>query len=336
MKIATLFLALAGAAALPAAARLSDEPPAAEPVPVLEEVLVSGEQPGPGLWKVLKPTGDGEHVLWILGSYGPLPKGITWRSRQVEAAIAQSQELLAPASVKADIGFFSKVALLPSLVGVRNNPGDARLEDVVPADLYARWLPLKARFLGNDDSVEKWRPIFAAGELYSAAIKRSGLELSNVVWPAIEKLARKGKVKVTTPKVAVKVDKPRAMVKDFKQSKLDDLECFARTLERLESDLELMRARANAWATGDLATLRELKHVDQAGACIAVVMNSELVQTRGYADVPARLADSWLAAAEDTLARNRSTFAVLSLTEILKPDGVLARLRARGYEVEEP
>jgi hypothetical protein len=38
----------------------------------LDEVLVTGEQSGPGLWKVSKSTADGEHVLWILGSYGPL------------------------------------------------------------------------------------------------------------------------------------------------------------------------------------------------------------------------------------------------------------------------
>src|SRR5664279_5984796 len=33
----------------------------------LDEVLITGEQSGPGLWKVSK----GNHVLWILGRYGP-------------------------------------------------------------------------------------------------------------------------------------------------------------------------------------------------------------------------------------------------------------------------
>ena len=37
---------------------------------ILETVLVSGEQPGPGMWKVSK----GDHVLWIVGIQTPVPK----------------------------------------------------------------------------------------------------------------------------------------------------------------------------------------------------------------------------------------------------------------------
>jgi hypothetical protein len=36
----------------------------------LDQVLVTGEQPGPGLWKVSKD----DHVLWILGTLAPLPQ----------------------------------------------------------------------------------------------------------------------------------------------------------------------------------------------------------------------------------------------------------------------
>ena len=55
---------------------------------VIEEVLVTGVQPGPGLWRVTRPTDDGEHVLWIMGQYHTLPKKMEWRSRELEAAIA--------------------------------------------------------------------------------------------------------------------------------------------------------------------------------------------------------------------------------------------------------
>jgi hypothetical protein len=97
-----------------------------------------------------------------------------------------------------------------------------------------------------------------------------------------------------------------------------------------------MRVRANAWATGDVATLRRLAPVDQASTCIAVVMDSSLVQERGLADLPERTTDAWLAAADEALARNASTLAVLSLERILAPDGFLARLKARGYVVQDP
>ena len=40
------------------------------PIRDLDTMVVSGVQPGPGLWKVRK----GEHTLWILGTVSPLPR----------------------------------------------------------------------------------------------------------------------------------------------------------------------------------------------------------------------------------------------------------------------
>lgn len=328
-------VALVGGPALVAGAQpvVSDETGPGAPI---EEVLVTGEQPGPGFWQVRRADDPGGNVLWILGSYGPLPKDIKWRSRELEAVIAASQELIAPPSVDARVGALGGLTLLPSLIGVRNNPDDRRLADVLPSDLYARWLPLKARYLGRNNDVEQWRPIFAAQKLYFAALRQAGLEPYGVVWPEVEKRARKARLPITEPEVEVKVAKPREAIREFKQAQLSDVECFARTIERLESDLDLMRVRANAWATGDVAALRRLAPVDQASACIAVVVNSSLAQARGLADLPERATAAWLEAADAALARNASTLAVLSLERILAPDGYLAQLKARGYVVQEP
>ena len=196
----------------------------------------------------------------------------------------------------------------------------------MPPELYARWVPLKERYVGKDDDVEKWRPIFAAAVLYEMALRKRGFETTGVIWPAVEKLARKSKLEVTEPEVSVKVEKPRDAIKEFKQAPLDDLDCFAKTIERLESDLDLMRVRANAWAVGDVAQLRQLAPVDNASACIAVVMNAQVMQDRGYTDWPARRAEAWLAAVEQALARNASSVAVLSG----RPDPQARRLRGHA------
>jgi hypothetical protein len=142
---------------------------------VIEEVLVTGVQPGPGLWRVSRPTDDGEHVLWIMGQYQTLPKQMEWRSTELEAAIVGSQELLEEPEVDAEMGTFAKLGALPALVGVRNNPDGRRLEELMPIQLYARWLALKAEYLGYDQDVEKWRPIFAAFHLYRNAVDAGGL-----------------------------------------------------------------------------------------------------------------------------------------------------------------
>jgi len=303
-----------------------------EAVAPLEEVLVTGEQPGPGLWKIVK----GDHVLWVLGTQSPLPKKMTWRSDEVEKVIAASQEILTSPTVDAHVGFFKGLTLLPSLIGVRNNPNDAKLQEVIPADLYARWKVLKEKYIGRDNDPEKWRPIFAALELYSKAVEKSGMTTTALAWSVVEKTAKKSKIKIRTPTIKMEIEKPRAAIKEFKKSELDDVECFAKTLERLETDLDVMRARANAWARGDLPAIKQMTHVDQSGACIAAVMNAQMVQERGYQNLPARLSEAWIGAAESALAMNRSTFAVLSIDEILKPDGLVAKFRAKGYAIEEP
>jgi hypothetical protein len=302
----------------------------------LEEVLVTGQQPGPGLWKVTRPGDANGHVLWILGNHSPLPKKLSWRSTEVESVLVQSQAVLAPVSVSASAGPLGGITLLPTLIGVRDNPGGQKLQDVVPPDLYARWLPLKARYLGRDEGVESWRPIFAAQELYRAALKQKSLVPYDGIWPAVEKLARKAKVPIVETEIELKVEKARASIKEFKTTPLDDVECFARTLQRLESDLDLMRERANAWAIGDVARLRALAPVERASACIGVVLESSFMQQRGYGDVLIRAKSAWVAAVEQALERYPSSVTVLAVDEILKPNGYVAELRQRGYEIEEP
>jgi len=234
------------------------------------------------------------------------------------------------------MGTFAKLGALPALVGVRNNPDGRRLEELMPIQLYARWLALKAEYLGYDQDVEKWRPIFAAFHLYRKAVDAAGLSYSPVVWPVAKKSAKKHRVKITTPTVSVKVEKPRALIKEFKDEPLDDLPCFTSAIERLESDLGLLRARANAWATGDIAALRAMTDLNEASACIAAIMNAQVLRERGLTELPARLEAAWLAEAQRALASNASTVAVLPMRDILRPDGYLAGLRARGYVVDEP
>jgi hypothetical protein len=298
-----------------------------------EKVLVVGKRPGPGLWKVSK----GGHVLWVFGIYSPLPKRMEWRSQQVESILAQSQEFLRPPSASVDVGFFRGLTLLPQMIGVKKNPDGAQLRDVVPADVYERWLVLKQKYIGNDDGIERERPIFAADELFRKGIDQAGLTSSREVHDAIEKIVKKNKIKTTSPVVTLAVDDPSRALKEFKKSSLDDAACFSKTIERLETDLDAMRIRANAWAKGDLDGIQKLSYADQGKACTSALTDSAFVKTQpGFQSVEKRVLEAWVAAAEQSLAANPSTFAVLQLRDILDPKGYLAALQAKGYVVEQP
>ena len=302
----------------------------------LDTVVVRGVQPGPGLWKVSK----GDHVMWVLGTLSPLPRDITWNSRHVESVIGSSQEVLTGPEVglTAKTGFLGLglVALLPSLIGLRNNPDGAMLKDVVTPELYARWSVLKEKYIGGSNKVEQWRPIFAALDLYDAAIQKVGLTDKLVVERTVNAVAKHAGVKVATPSIIITIDDPKAAVKEFKTSALDDLECFRKTLDRIDTDLDTMAARANAWSTGDMDALRKLPYTDQMAACAAAVSQTQLVRKRGGADIEARAEQAWLDAAAKAIEGNQVTFAMLPIARLLRPDGYLTRLRAMGYAVEEP
>jgi hypothetical protein len=302
----------------------------------LPTVVVSGEQPGPGLWKIT----SGDHVLWILGTLSPLPKNMHWQSREIEEAIASSEEVLDPPRIKvnADIGFFGKLRLLPTLVGVRDNPDHGTLQQVVPPDLYARWIALKTKYFGagRGKNIETWRPIFAAIELWNEAIRKTGLTRSDITGDVVNDAVKRAKLEPVTPTYTIEVDDPRAAVKEFKQSAMDDLDCFAKTLDRIDSDLDAMTVRANAWATGDIDALRKLPDSDQREACIAALTGTELARERGVVDLPDRIKKVWLDAAGSALANHRISFARLPISDLLAKDGYLAKLKAKGYTVEAP
>ncbi len=312
--------------------------PQAVPLPAglkdLDTIVVSGRYSGPGLWKVR----SGDRVMWILGTQSPLPKRMEWDSTHVERRVSEAQELLMPPTVDldADVGFFRGLTLLPSLFKARKNPDGKILRNVLPAAQYARWQVLKKRYIGVDGGIEEWRPVFAALELYDKAIKRSGMSQDPVASDAVRKAAKRSKVKITTPTIKIKIANAKSALREFSSTALEDQDCFRRTLDRIEGDLGTMAGRANAWAEGDVETLRNLPYQNQLTVCSEVFTGTAMARKQGMQDIRARMENTWLAAAEKALGQNASTFAVLPMSQLLQPDGLLQRLAAKGYVIEEP
>lgn len=336
------------------ATTLAAQTPPAAPSPPLEEletILVTGEQPGPGLWKVSKEG----HVLWILGSYTPLPKDMRWRSKEVEARIAASQEVLYPGAVNvgADIGILRGLTLLPAAFKAAKNPDGAKLKDVLPADTYEKWRVLKQKYLGRDEGIEEYRPTFAASRLRETAIRKNGLSNAVDIRDVVNRAAKQHRVRIhTLPTLTrkVHVEDPRGMLKDARRMQLADAQCFRADLDRLEPDIEAMKQRANAWARGNVALLRSLARPASAsdncmlGLVAAVSSGEQLADQQGArrmiedarresALARSELEQNWLDAAQAALAKNIGTFAVLPMESI---GSYTARLRDAGYAVEEP
>ncbi len=313
-------------------------PPAHDAAPIreMDTVIVSGVQPGPGLWRVR----SGEHVLYILGTQSPLPAGMDWRSEEVRQVLQLADRVLGPpgVTVDADVGFFRGLWLLPSALKAAKNPEGQRLQEVLPADTYARWSRLKQRYLGRDGGIEKKRPIIAAFQLYQEALSRSGLGERDVVGPVIEDALKKRRMKRTPTVLELKIEDPKQAIADFRAERLkaQDLVCFNRTLDRIEFELPQLAERANAWAVGDVAALRSLPAEAQQSACLSAWFDTDLARKRGLTDIDARVRTQWLSHAEQALQESRISFATVGISELLKPDGYLSRLQQRGYVIEAP
>lgn len=322
----------------------------------LETVLVSGEQPGPGLWKISK---DG-HVMWVLATFSPLPKNMTWRSKEVERRVAESQLVLYPgrAKVGLDVSMMRQLTLAPSMFKAAKNPDDKTLKDLLPPETYEKWRVLKEKYLGKDDGIERWRPNFAVDRLRGAAMEKSGLGRGPDVQGVVNKAANKNDVPIRTlPMVERKshVEDPKGILKEARDVEYVDVGCFNASLDRLEPDIESQKLRANAWATGDIEEMRQLGQAVAARVGgVNCTMEAARAMSSGEAPGPkgldevmddmqreAKLAQeevtrNWLDAAQESLSKNTSTFAVLPMGLFLGPNGYLTKMQALGYEVEEP
>lgn len=332
-NLAACLIALAALG--PATAQAATEPATAVPTTTrMQTLVVSGKQPGPGLWRVSRA----DHDLWILGTLSPLPKRIQWESGKVERLLARSQELLGQptVSVNAKIGFFARLGLIPTALRARNNPDGKPLKEQVSPALYARWLPLKQRYIGRSNAIEKRRPIMAATKLFAEALDDNKLSEKSRVWPVLRKVAKKHKLTITVPMVTIDIADAKATMKELAKTVLDDEACFATTLERLETDMGNMKARANAWAVGDVQTLIDLPHPDQRGVCADALLASAIAEQQGMADLREQLTARWLQAAEAALLNNESSVAVVAIESLLGDEGLLALLGERGYRVAAP
>jgi len=291
------------------------------------QVVISGRYAGPRLWRVSQD----EHVLWVLGTVTPLPRRMVWQTGDLQGLLRQTQEVI-PAWPAVGIGFhpFTAVHLYALWREAQTNPDHRPLKEVVPAALYARFTALRLRFAPNDRRIERLRPILAARRLYDEALAASDLTSRNDIQRTVLELARKERVAVRKDKLLVK--DPVGVMRDLTHiPQSAEVACLQSVVERLETDLGPMQARARAWALGDVALLRRLPHVDNRATCLDAVSGSTRVRA-----LVAQAEQDWLTAAQQALAENRTTLAMQSMDRLLGPDGTLETLRRMGYRVEGP
>jgi uncharacterized protein YbaP (TraB family) len=295
---------------------------AQQPPAVMDDVVVTGERTGPGMWRVH----HGAAQVWILGSMSPLPKGITWRSKQVEQVLDATTQVLLQKPF--EIGIARILWLLITERSALLVRGGKRLRDVLPPDLHARFAVQRAKYTDDPDKWERFRPLIAAAFLQREAFHNVGLSTRLDIGAAVRTLAKEHKVRVEEMKIAGVSD-----VMDALKSLPPAAEnaCVAASLVTVERDLPRLLERAQAWASGNVERLAKLRQPDEVDAC-----REALDKGVGAAELIARMRRTWLAAIEKYLQSGGQTLAVVNMDMLLEPGGLLDELRAKGYEVDAP
>jgi uncharacterized protein YbaP (TraB family) len=296
--------------------------PADEPPQTMDELTVTGERTGPGMWHVHRGTSQ----VWILGSMSPLPKGITWRSKQLERILDSTNQVVVPKPF--EIGIARVLWLLITERDLLMVRGGKRLKDVMPPDLHARFAVQRAKYSADSDKWERYRPIIATAFLQQAAFHQVGLSTRLDLGAAVRTLAKQHHVRIEELKIAGVHD-----VLDALKTMPPALEnaCVEASLVTVERDLPRLVERAQAWATGNVERIESLHEPAEVDACRAA-----LEEGAGASDLIALVRRTWLDRLERYLQSGGVTVAVVNMDMLLEKGGLLDELRAKGYEIEAP
>jgi uncharacterized protein YbaP (TraB family) len=284
---------------------------------------VSGDQPGPALWKVTSGATP-QHILWILGAPPtPLPHNVVWRSKQVEMVLAGAQEVIMDDPITFDARTRSSPLAQSEYNDMRSLPPGQTLKNVLSDELFARFTMLKTE-IGGNSAIDHLRPWAAAAALRDRASQSLGLG-NTAVSSAVLRLARRASV------IDVNTH-PDYQIFERNSKSARTVACLELAVSELETDRDHVKRVTNAWAVGNVAALRSLLLMESPDECLPSLFDS----AQQAKDVVDYHDQQWLTAADRALHDQSTSFSLVPIRELLVPDGLVAALRARGYVVEEP
>ena len=273
--------------------------------------------PGPALWKVSK----GVSQVVVLGALVPLPHALVWDTGQVAHALNGADVLLMGPRPK--IGLLDAMGFLFNKGALQLPRGKTLLSDL-PAPQRARFLHVLQLIHKRADDYARWRPAVAGFLLIADYRRAAGLS--------------EGKPGTTVVKLAEADHVPVKYVGDFraapyvrmvaKLSDAQDLACFDAAMDDIDQEAAHGQSAAKAWAEADLKTVRQSYSVSALDRCLLLVPSVQALVNRGV--------DQGVDEIDAALARPGKAVAVIDLNFLLRANGVLDRLKARGDAISVP
>lgn len=308
--------------AFSASASAQDAPTAPAPAapevdlgsPVVEALEVIAQPPGPALWKVTK---GGSEVV-VLGAVRPLPHSLAWDSARLDRALDGASVLLV--QPKFTIGVMDMIRFKVGGTGARQ---DRPLEETLPPALRAKFVGARTAARQDAGRYGRLKPYVAAFMLVGDYREAAGLSAAKPD-STVLKLAKAHGVPVRPVAeyrvaTAIKTASPMSEAASFA--------CLQDAVDEVQWESDQSRAVAAAWAVGDLKAVRAGYPPSPLERCLQQVPNTAVVE-RGTEDSTRAIAAA--------LAKPGKAVAIVDLNFLLRPNGVLDRLKAQGATIGVP
>lgn len=291
----------------------------------IEEIVVSAKRQGPPLWKV----SSGANSIWLFGILSPHPIENDWDSQSVRLIMSDSDVYIEPQSIKVrERNPFKLPGLIRKLNRFKKIPNDGSLEDILSPDLYNRFLAAKELYAPKNRKMVNMRPMFAAEELYRAALSSRGLQMNDHMASDLRRMARRSDVEID----AIVLRATGSQLSDLLENSNPppNIACMEASLNSIETDLDEIVNRAESWRNGDASGFTQMNYPDVAGSCSL----SHIARDQFSSSEWESTQSLWLQKVEEALSMNGQSFGSLPIRELVHPDGLLARLISKGYSVQ--
>jgi len=281
---------------------------------LLEELVVNARLPGPAWWRV----SDADTTIYILGTPSALPKGQAWDRSVVDKRLTGAFALITPPSASA--GLRDTPAIIALMRGMRSK---TPLLDALPSEQAARLTAALKRMGKSPNAYENWKPL-AAGMLLAQDFRKSARLDSSEPDATIRAIARKKKVKIVPAATYKAMPAAKAIVREHTAAV--GLACFDVVLDEVEAGSGRLRAAGKAWADGEVRT--SMSGVRGYERCAAQLPGATELNRKAMSDQTEAIARA--------LKTPGHAVAIMGVRPLVSEDGVLARLRARGFTVRTP
>lgn len=309
MRFAVLGAVLTALSPLVCHAQAMDDPEAV----VVEALVVNAKLPGPAWWRI----SDGDTTIYMLGTLASLPKGMAWDTSVLSRRLNGAFALILPPEGRAG------VTDIPALLSLRGKLKSDRPLDQMAPELAPRLARVRTQLGKKPGSYNEWSPLGAGIMIATDYQKTTKLESSEPE-RTVDRLARKHRVKTRLAGTYKAMPVVKAVVRQH--SAEVGLTCLEGVLSEAEAGSSAVREAAEAWAKGDVR------------GAIAGPRNFQrcIRGLPGMPELERRAMDDEVAALTEAMKTPGHAVAVFSIRGLVAQNGLLDRMRAKGFTVKTP